>query len=79
MKNSIIGVIWIVAPESKIQVLRGSILGFFVIVKILLKIEFLPEFATEVDPTIDEELESRSSTSFSLVFNASISLFSADG
>ena len=76
MKKFIIGVIWSVAPESKIQALRGSSLGVFsIIVKRLLKMKSLPEFATEVDLTIDEELESRSSTCFSLAFNASISFF----
>ena len=68
------------ALESKIHELQGSILGVFyldedVIIRILLEIKFLPKLAFKVEPTIDKELESRSSNCFSLVFNASIFFF----
>ena len=75
------GVIWSVAPDSKIHEVRGSLLSreFFnkdVIVRILLQIKFLPELATEVELIVDEEFEIRSSNWFNLAFNISSSLFS---
>ena len=60
------GIAWSIALESKIHEFRGSILGRCsfdgdVIVRILIKTKFLPILANEVELTLDEEFEIRSS------------------
>ena len=74
------GVIWSVAPESIIQNSRRSdFVTETLSVRILLKIKFLPEFATIVDPMIGEDLTSSASNCYILSLKRSISPLATDG
>ena len=74
------GVIWSVAPESKIQETGGSEFSTEAAsVRILLKIKFFLEFGTVVDPIACEDLASSASNCFILSLKRSISPLSPGG
>ena len=74
------GVIWSIAPESKIQKSQGSDFSTETTsVRILWKIKFLPELATVVDPITGEDLASSASNYFILFLKRSISPLSPEG